>query len=100
MKVTFNELKSRDSKAIELLEIVSLEGRYYLARLKVDGQTRVLTDNQGEPLLYTGTAAVQEALSAFPIERTEVMPPSGYDEMVGLTDEGEPFMSVPVHRSR
>lgn len=100
MKVTLSELKARANKAIDLLEIVSLEGRYYLARITIDGQTHVLTDNHGNALLYTGTAAAQEALSAFPIARTEVMPPSGYDEMVGLTDEGEPFMSVPVHRDR
>lgn len=100
MKITFSELKARKDKTIDLLEIVSLEGRYYLARLKVDGQTRVLTDDQGEPLLYTGSRAAQDALSAFPIARTEVLPQSGYEEMVGQEDNAEPFMRVPVHRPK
>lgn len=100
MKITFGELKSRDSQTIDLLEIVSLEGRYYIGRLHFGDEVRVLTDKSGTPLLYSGTAALQEALSAFPVARTEVMPPSGYDEMVGLTDEGEPFMRVPVQGAK
>ena len=96
MKITLGELKSRENQTIDLLEIVSLEGRYYLGRLHLGGEVKVLTDKSGEPLLYSGSAALQEALSAFPVARTEVMPPSGYDEMVGLTDEGEPFMRVPI----
>ncbi|WP_404362597.1 DUF6482 family protein [Marinobacter sp.] len=95
-KITLSELKTRQNSDIDLLEIVSLEGRYYLGRLHFGDEIRILTDKAGAPLLYYGTAALQEALSDFPVKRTEVMPPSGYDEMVGLSDEGEPFMRVPV----
>jgi hypothetical protein len=100
MKITLKELKSRSDPSIELVELVSLEGRYYVVRICVDGTEKVLSDKDGEPLLYNGVAAAQEALSAFPIVRTEVRPPEGYEEMVGLNDEEKPHMRVPTHRGK
>ncbi|MBS3803261.1 MAG: hypothetical protein KGY54_01855 [Oleiphilaceae bacterium] len=100
MKITLKELKSRSDPTIGLVELVSVEGRYYLARLHVDGAQKILTDKHGEPLLYTGVAAAEEALSAFPITQTDVLPPGGYEEMVGMNEDEKTEMRVPTHRGK
>jgi hypothetical protein len=44
VRITLEQLKNRKNANIELMEILSLEGQSYMARLTVDGQQLILSD--------------------------------------------------------
>ncbi len=97
MHMHTGELKSHKNDDITLLEIVSMEGRYYMARFELNGQTYVLTDSNDHPMLFSGACAVRDYFSDYTVARTEVIPPTGTDEMIGMpsSDTGE-TMRVPL----
>lgn len=100
MNVTLSELQAKNIKTIDLLEIISMEGRYYMARLHLDDGVHILSHADGSALLYNGTWAIQDDLHAYDARRTEVLPPAGYDEMVGMPDAPSDAMRVPVHQPK
>ena len=95
MHMSTGELKSHKQDRIELLEIVSMEGRYYMARFHVSGQGYVLTDSHDKPVMFTGAAAAREHFQGYQVDRAEVIPPTGTDEMIGMPDSGSETMKVP-----
>lgn len=96
MHMNSRELKAHKQDAISLLEIVSMEGRYYMARFYLDGQGYVLTDPQDKPVMFTGAAAAREHFQDYQPKRTEVIPPTGTDEMIGMPESGSETMKVPL----
>ncbi|NMT62768.1 DUF6482 family protein [Marinobacter orientalis] len=90
------ELKSHKHDTISLLEIVSMEGRYYMARFYLDGQGYVLTDNHDKVVMFTGASAVKEFFHDYQVDDTVVLPPTGTDEMIGMPDSGSETMRVPL----
>ncbi|WP_265013652.1 DUF6482 family protein [Marinobacter zhanjiangensis] len=90
------ELKSHKHDTISLLEIVSMEGRYYMARFYLDGQGYVLTDSDDKAVMFSGAPAAREFFHDFSVEKTEVIPPTGTDEMIGMPDSGSETMRVPL----
>ena len=46
MRITLDQLRSLQSPVIDLLEILSLEGQHYMARLSMDNQTLLLSREQ------------------------------------------------------
>lgn len=96
MHMNTNELKAHKHDAISLLEIVSMEGRYYMARFYLDGQGYVLTDNQDKPVMFTGAAAARHHFQDYQLAQTQVIPPTGTDEMIGMPDSGNEPMKVPL----
>lgn len=97
MHMDTGELKSHKHDTISLLEIVSMEGRFYMARFYINGQGYVLTDPRDKPVMFTGASAVREHFHDYHVERAEVIPPTGTDEMIGMPDsaDGE-TMKVPL----
>lgn len=96
MHMSNGELKSHKKDPISLLEIVSMEGRYYMARFYMDGQGYVLTDGKDEPVMFTGAAAAREHFQGYQVGNIEVIPPTGTDEMIGMPDSGSETMKVPI----
>lgn len=96
MHMDTGELKSHKHDTISLLEIVSMEGRYYMARFYLDGQGYVLTDPHDKPFLFSGACAVREYFHDYHVTSTEVIPPTGTDEMIGMPDSRGETMRVPL----
>ena len=55
MHMDTGELKKHKHDTISLLEIVSMEGRYYMARFYLEGQGYVLTDPYDKPVTVSYT---------------------------------------------
>lgn len=83
MRITLAELL-KGQTSVSLLEILSLEGQRYMARLTLDGELRLLSDRRGDTLLFRSSWEVQDTLKELTIERTEVVHASAYNEMVGM----------------
>lgn len=96
MHMDTGELRAHKHDTISLLEIVSLEGRYYIARFYIDGQGYVLTDAHDHPVMFSGACAVRERFHDYHVEATEVIPPTGTDEMIGMPDSSSETMRVPL----
>lgn len=96
MHMHTGELKAHKHDTISLLEIVSMEGRYYMARFYLDGQGYVLTGSDDKPMLFSGASAVREYFHDYHVETAEVIPPTGTDEMIGMPDSGSETMKVPL----
>ncbi|MCL7945503.1 DUF6482 family protein [Marinobacter sp. ATCH36] len=95
MHMATGELKTHKHDPIALLEIVSMEGRYYMARFYLQGQGYVLTGSDDKPVLFSGACAVREYFHDFQVEAVEVIPPTGTDEMIGMPDSSSETMRVP-----
>ncbi|WP_372994452.1 DUF6482 family protein [Marinobacter sp.] len=96
MHMDTGELKGHKHDTISLLEIVSMEGRYYMARFYLAEQGYVLTDVYDKPLLFNGACAVRDYFHDYQVDRTEVIPPTGTDEMIGMPDSSSETMRVPL----
>lgn len=97
MHMDTGELRSHKSDAISMLEIVSLEGRYYMARFYIEGQGYILTDPYDKPVIFRGACAVREYFQDYQVDHIEVIPPTGTDEMIGMPEvENGESMRVPL----
>ena len=83
MRISLAQLRDLADPYIELLEIISLEGQRYMARLYLDGHPLILSSDTGETLLLRSSWEVRELLGSFRIRRTDVVHASAYNEMVG-----------------
>lgn len=88
MQMTELELRSHKHDLISSLELVSMEGRYYMARFYLDGQGYVLSDPYEKAILFTGAAAARNFFRDFQVASVEIVPPTGTDEMIGMPDCG------------
>ena len=84
MRITLEELKRTSDLTIDLLEILSLEGQQYMARLLINGEYRLLSDAEGKTCLFRSSWQVQDKLGSLRIVATDVVHPSAYHEMVGM----------------
>ncbi|WP_203141969.1 DUF6482 family protein [Marinobacter mangrovi] len=91
MRITLEELRQRGNPQIDLLELLSLEGQFYMARLHLEDGMQVLSDDQGKTRLLKSAWQAQDLLGSFDVKRTEVVHASAYDEMVGLNAPAEPM---------
>ncbi len=92
MRITLDDLKQRSDVAIDLLEILSIEGQQYMARLLINGDYHLLSDSDGKTRLFRSSWQIQDTLGAFRITATDVVHPSAYHEMVGMpSSEVEPM---------
>ena len=85
MRITQETLQSLE-QGVDCLEIVSLEGQRYIARLWADGEPRLLSDLHQQTRLFRSAWEVQDSLKAIPIRETVVIHQPAYNEMVGLDD--------------
>lgn len=84
MRITLDDLKQTSDVTIDLLEILSIEGQQYMARLLIDGEYRLLSDANGKTRLFRSSWQVQDTLGSFRITATDLVHPSAYHEMVGM----------------
>ena len=84
MRITLEELRASNDLVIDLLEIISLEGQHYMARLTVNGRQLLLSDKRGITSLFRSAWQLQDSLAAIRVRETQVVHPSAYHEMVGM----------------
>jgi len=84
VRITLEDLNKQSDVTIDLLEILSIEGQQYLARLLIDGEVYLLSDADGKTRLFRGSWQIQDTLGAFRITATDVVHDSAYHEMVGM----------------
>lgn len=100
MRITLDQLNEQHSLVIDRLEILSLEGQQYIARLHGPEGLKVLSDRHGQACLFRSTAQVQALLSAFTVLQTEVVHPSAYHEMIGMTETDVEPLRIQIQRRR
>ncbi|WP_165855702.1 DUF6482 family protein [Marinobacter sp. JSM 1782161] len=94
MNITMAEARLRPDTHIDLLEVVSMEGRYYMARFYIGDDGFILVGKDQRPVLFTSSCEVREAFHGFKIQQTEIIPPAGTDEMIGMTPDSVTEMRV------
>lgn len=100
MRITLEELRASNDLVIELLEIISLEGQHYMARLTLDGRELLLSDKQGVTSLFRSAWQLQDTLAAFRVRETQVVHPSAYHEMVGMEPAEIEPLRIRVQREK
>ncbi|WP_111497146.1 MULTISPECIES: DUF6482 family protein [Marinobacter] len=100
MRITLEELRQRDDLRIDLLELLSLEGQFYMARLHLADGLYVLSDDRGRSRLLKSAWQAQDLLGSFDVQRTEVVHASAYDEMIGLDDGKSEPLRIRVQEDR
>lgn len=98
MRITLEELRELQSPTISLLEILSLEGQKYMARIHGDFGMKVLSDGSNVTRLFASAWQIQDLLGAFDIRETQVVHPSAYHEMVGMEPAHIEPMRIRVQR--
>ncbi|WP_336367694.1 DUF6482 family protein [Marinobacter sp. C2H3] len=98
MRITFEQLRNTRDLVIDLLEILSLEGQRYMARLVIGEQTLLLSGRDGTTRLFRSAWEVQDALAAFTVKETQVVHPSAYHEMVGMAPADIEPLRIRVQR--
>lgn len=87
MRITLQQLKEQVGR-IRLVEIHSIEGKHYIARLWLDEQLYMLSDNEYQTLLLPSTAAMNDLLDQYGVPARTLVHDSAYNEMIGL--DGNP----------
>jgi len=100
VRITLDQLRRLQSPVIDLLEILSLEGQHYMARLSLDGQLLLLSDKKGTTSLFRSAWQIQDTLASFDIRETQVVHPSAYHEMVGMDPSEIEPMRIRVQRQK
>lgn len=84
MKTTLEKLTAQPKQVIDLLEIISIEGQQYMARLSVNNGQFLLADKTGATRLFPSAWRLQDTLADLSIRETQVVHPSAYNEMIGM----------------
>ncbi|WP_372986522.1 DUF6482 family protein [Marinobacter sp.] len=100
MRITLEELRDTKDLVVDLLEILSLEGQQYMARLVIGNQTLLLSDAGGRTALFRSAWQIQDTLGSFNILETQVVHPSAYHEMVGMAPSDVEPMRIRIQRQR
>lgn len=100
MRITLEELRDTKELVVDLLEILSLEGQQYMARLVIGDQTLLLSDAGGKTALFRSAWQIQDTLGSFNILETQVVHPSAYHEMVGMAPADIEPMRIRIQRQR
>lgn len=98
MRITLAELYRPRAGAVTLLEILSLEGQRYMARLRIGDQTLILSDPRGRTRLFRSSWEAQDIFRDMPIARTEMVHASAYHEMAGMDPAQVAPMRIQLQR--
>lgn len=98
MRITFEELRALPSSTISLLEILSLEGQKYMARIHGDFGMKVLSDDRANTRLFASAWQIQDLLGTFAIRQTQMVHASAYHEMVGMAPTHIEPMRIHIQR--
>ncbi|MDX1800196.1 MAG: DUF6482 family protein [Marinobacter sp.] len=100
MRVTLADLRETEDVTIDLLEILSIEGQRYMARLTIDQRQRLLSDSDGQTALFRSSWEIQDVLGAFAVKRTEIVHPSAYNEMIGMNSGSVEPLRIQIQRQK
>lgn len=100
MRMTLADLREIEDVTIDLLEIVSIEGQRYMARLTIDRRQHLLSDADGQTALFRSSWEVQDVLGAFEIGRTDVVHASAYNEMIGMSSGSVEPLRIQIQRQK
>ncbi|MHA7923954.1 MAG: DUF6482 family protein [Marinobacter sp.] len=100
MRITLDQLRNMQSPVIDLLEILSLEGQHYMARLIMDDKPLLLSEKNGTTSLFRSAWQIQDTLASFDVRETQVVHPSAYHEMVGMEPAEIEPMRIRVQRQK
>lgn len=100
MRITLEELRALEHPRIDCLEILSLEGQFYMARLHMGDEMKVLSDGKGKTCLMKSAWQIQDTLGSFDVLRTEVVHASAYGEMVGLSSDAVESLRIQVQEAK
>lgn len=81
---------------IEQLELISIEGGFYLVNALMLGTRQVLLNDDKQPLRLRSVAHAKQTLAGFNLPFFLVHA-SAYDEMCGLTEARQEPLRVPIH---
>jgi len=84
VRITLAELHKAGTGPVTLLEILSIEGQRYMARIYLGEQTLILSDPRGRTRLFRSSWEILDTLKEIDIQRTDVVHGSAYNEMVGM----------------
>lgn len=88
-------LEEAHASRVTALDLVSVEGGFYLLSAQVDGQCHVLRDQRGVIHLRSVEHA-RDLLSEMPITPFFLLHKSAYDEMCGLPGGVREPLRVPI----
>lgn len=81
---------------VTALDLVSLEGGFYLLSVEMDGQSYVLRDERGGVVHMRSVEHARDLLSEMPITPFFLLHSSAYDEMCGLASGVREPLRVPI----
>ncbi|MDO6441941.1 DUF6482 family protein [Marinobacter sp. 2_MG-2023] len=100
MRITLEQLATQPKQVIDLLEIISIEGQQYMARLSLGDRQLLLSDKKGLTRLFSSAWQIQDTLGSFPIKETQVVHPSAYHEMIGMAPAAVEPLRIRVQRQK
>lgn len=100
MRTTLEQLATQPKQVIDLLEIISIEGQQYMARLSFGDRQFLLSDKKDVTCLFRSAWQLQDTLSGFSIRETQVVHPSAYHEMIGMGPATIEPLRVRVQRQK
>lgn len=98
MRITLEQLVSQPNQVIDLLEIISIEGQQYIARLSLGDKQFLLSDQKGFTRIFRSAWQLQETLCALSIRESQVVHPSAYNEMIGMRPDAIEPLRIRVQR--
>ncbi|WP_313086862.1 DUF6482 family protein [Pseudomonas sp.] len=81
---------------VEALDLVSLEGGFYLLSIHAQGQSHVLRDEQSKVVHLRSVEHARDLLSEVPVMPFYLVHSSAYDEMCGLATGVREPLRVPI----
>ena len=81
---------------IDALDLVSLEGGFYLLNVHVRGKSYVLRDEQSNVIHLRSVEHARDLLSEMPVIPFFLVHSSAYDEMCGLAEGVREPLRVPI----
>lgn len=81
---------------VEALDLVSLEGGFYLLSILAHGQSHLLRDEHDRAVRLRSVEHARDLLRELPQVPFYLLHRSAYDEMCGLADGVRPPLRVPI----
>ncbi|HBS78828.1 MAG: cation transporter [Pseudomonas sp.] len=89
-------LESAQAHDVEALDLVSLEGGFYLLSVHAHGKLHVLCDEQAKVIHLRSVEHARDLLSEMPTVPFFLVHSSAYDEMCGLAEGVREPLRVPI----
>ncbi|MGK9065764.1 DUF6482 family protein [Stutzerimonas chloritidismutans] len=77
-------LQEAQASRVQSLDLVSLEGGFYLLSVQAQGRSQVLRDEHGAVIHVRSVEHARDLLSEVPVVPMYLVHSSAYDEMCGL----------------